>query len=276
MPGVIPHLWYNTGDLYVGVIVAEQGDEKRVTNIDMIPIRFEEIEQRVKAYIHHPFLERSQIRPVTSRFHFDVAAAILQATETSPARAIPVLEALLLLQQGLSIHDYVDGVAELTRQLHVLSGDFCSSRYYWILARIDDSRLLDALCEAVVQINEAKMAWHGLSAPISSEQYMELQEKIHGQLLFALAHTLLPEATAWQTYIQSLVRGYVVKQEVSLRKVPKYFTLRQAYEWLTDAREKVLQAPANTFIQPILQFVMEYLVPIQNMLESQTFAEGNR
>jgi heptaprenyl diphosphate synthase len=247
-----------------------------VAMAEMNQIRFEPVERRVKEYIHHTYLDKAQVHPSTSRFHFGVASAILQAASVNVNQSQRVLEAVLLLQQGLAIHDDVDDLPDLKRQLHVLAGDYCSSQYYWILARIEDPDLLDALCEAVVDINEAKMAWYGPTGTISSEQYMELQEVIQGQLLYALADYYLPEPTAWRIHIQSLIRAYVVTEEVSHRKNPKYFTLRQAYEWVTDSTDRVLHAQANVIIQPILQFVMEYLAPIQNMLESQTFAEGNR
>jgi heptaprenyl diphosphate synthase len=243
---------------------------------EMNEVRFENVAERVKEYIDHSFLDKAQVHPITSRFHFDVASAILQSSGVPPTESQRILEALLLLEQGLSIHDDVDGHPDEKRQLHVLAGDYCSSQYYWILARLNDAALLDALCSAVIDINEAKMSWCSLPIHVSSDMYMELQEIIHGQLLFALADHFLPDASAWKVHIQSIVRAFVVKEEVTRRKVPKYFTLRQAYDWLTDAMERVIHAPANVIVQPILLFVMDYLAPIKSMLESQSYAEGNR
>ncbi|MCL6594351.1 MAG: heptaprenyl diphosphate synthase component 1 [Alicyclobacillus sp.] len=243
---------------------------------DVRSLRFEELEKRLQNRADYGFLRRQHIRPYASRFHFDVAKTILATANVPVETAWPVLEAVLLLEQGLSIHDAVDEPAELKRQLFVLAGDLYSSHYYWILAELDDERLLDRLCAAVVQINEAKAACARLPADAPPEAYIELQEVIQGSLLFALADHFLPDAD-WAPQIRSLVRGYVVQKETAGRRPPVHFTLRQAYDWLSDATDRVLRVHSNvTGAQPLSAYVVEYLSPILSALERQSLVEGNR
>jgi len=60
------------------------------------------------------------------------------------------------------------------------------------------------------------------------------------------------------------------------RKVPRYFTVRQAYDWLSDAIDSFLQVQTNGTLQPIAKFIWDYLNPTRKRLEAQTLLEGNR
>lgn len=77
-------------------------------------------------------------------------------------------------------------------------------------------------------------------------------------------------------HIQTLVKTYVVQDEMVYNRSPRFFTFRQAYEWLSDSFERVRLMPPSTFVGPIYNFLVEYFLPIQNALESLNFAEGNR
>ncbi|MCL6547487.1 MAG: heptaprenyl diphosphate synthase component 1 [Alicyclobacillus sp.] len=239
-------------------------------------VLFEEVDERVQRHMHHPFLQASHVRQQVSRFHFEVAHAILRAAGVSPHETVSVLEAVLLLQQGLSIHDEVDGQPELKRQLHVLAGDYDSSWYYWVLARMGKLRLLSSLCEAVVRVNEAKMALALTPEAMSADRYMELEETVQGALLYALAAEYLVHPDDYIPQIRSLVQAYVVNEAMHSRRSPRPFTFRQAYGWLTDAVEKVLHLPGSAILEPISTFVIDYVMLIKKTLEAQTLAEGKR
>ncbi|MBX5437516.1 MAG: heptaprenyl diphosphate synthase component 1 [Alicyclobacillaceae bacterium] len=238
-------------------------------------VLYEEVDKRVQRYMYHPFLQASQVRQSVSRFHFQVGHAILRSARVAETELRAVLEAVLLLHQGLSIHDDVDGQSELKRQLHVLAGDYDSSWYYWVLARLGNHRLLSSLCEAVVRINEAKMM---LVQPggLSAERYMELEETVQGALLYALASEYLQRPDDYMPQIRSLVQAYVVNEAMHSRRTPRPLTFRQAYGWLTDAVERVLHLPAGAILEPISTFVIDYMMVIKKTLESQTLVEGNR
>ena len=118
---------------------------------------FETIEKRVNAYTSHPYLRACQVSQSVSRFHFEVTYAILTAANVNDETLEEVLKAILLLEQGLSVHDTVDKNAGMLRQLTVLTGDFSSSQYYSVLARMGNFRLLYRLSMAITRINSAKM-----------------------------------------------------------------------------------------------------------------------
>jgi heptaprenyl diphosphate synthase len=250
-------------------------DEYVVAMTEQEHLRFEEIDERVKWHSHHAFLRQSQVMTSASRFHFDVGMMVLDAAHVSRQTAVSILEAVLLLQSGLSIHEHVDNVPELKRQLHVLAGDYCSSQYYWILSRLRDKNLMMALSESVIRVNEAKMTLYAYPSQPDSDRYMELQEVIQGDLLFTLARQFLSDASEWTAEIRSLVQAYIVKEAVVSINASTYFTLRQAYEWLSGAADRMMHKQANAILQPISTFLMDYLVPVKKSLEGQSLVEGN-
>jgi heptaprenyl diphosphate synthase len=245
-------------------------------------IRFEDVDKRVQQYIDHPLLRAHQVRPTASRFHFDVLSAILQSASVPRPQAESILEAVLLLQLGLSIHDQVERRRERARQLVVLTGDYSSGQYYWILARVGDRRLLSELCEAVVRINEAKMTlWQWSEAEVErrrleTQQYIDLLSVIHGELLFAVCAYFFPHDDEWMAQVRSLVQAYVVNRELKDTDLPNVFTVRQLYDWLSDTIERLLHGPINARLQQTTNFLVEYLQPLKRRLENQALAEGNR
>lgn len=237
---------------------------------------FQEVDKSVQQYMHHPYLQANEIHQSVSRFHFDIANAILNISEISLSQRKIILEAVLLLHQGLSIHDKVDTPTHAMRQLFVLAGDYNSSQYYFILSQLGDQNLLFSLCEAVIKINEAKTFLLNDSQRLSSEEYLQYQVIIQGGLLETLAEYFLNEVNHWLPQIHSLVKAYVVQHMIQTKKTEKGISLRQTYDWLTDSLEKISPATPNSFTGPLYKFLIEYFIPVKNSLESLTLVEGNR
>lgn len=243
---------------------------------DVNLIRYEDVDNKVRAYTHHTFLHAAEVRPYASRFHFDLARTVLHQAGLSRNASVAILEAVLLLHRGLAIHEDVDDPIELKRQLRVLAGDYCSSQYYWIVARVGDERLVQALSDSVVRINEAKMAVHRHSAELSAKQYIQLQETIHGDLLFTLAQRYLNGDELWLTALRSAVFGYIVHHEMTHPNPTRPFSLAQALEWLSEAKDRLFQSPIATVIGPVRGFMLDTWDSLQTLLEQQSLAEGKR
>jgi len=252
----------------------EWEDDNRVGTPMTSEAIFNEVDVKVQAYMQHPYLLSAGVRQTVSRFHFDAAYAILQAAEVPVKTAKRILEALLLLQQGLSIHDTVDELPSLIRQLHVLAGDYNSSRYYWVLARLGDEPLLDELCRGVVTMNEAKMNLHNFETSLTTEAYMNLRLSVEGELLFALERRYL-NCERSSGHIRSLVKAVVLEKDLKSRAIPKLFTLRQACDWFSDTIERLIGLQPNQIVEPVTSFVLDYLIPMKQNLEHKFAVEGN-
>ncbi|WP_051344079.1 heptaprenyl diphosphate synthase component 1 [Alicyclobacillus herbarius] len=245
-------------------------------------MRFQDLDERVRGYIDHPLLRQHRIQPTVSRFHFDVLSAMLHEADLPPGQTQSILEAVLLLQLGLSIHDDVDEHDGQIRQLIVLTGDYSSGRYYWLLARVGDLRLLEALCHAVVRINEAKMAlWDAKQAEGHEDGFDQLRRQmdlycvVHGELLFAVCDWLFPDDSSWRTQVRSLVQAYIVSRETTT-DLSGFLSTQPVRRWVSELVDNMLRGPINVRLQQTTNLLIECLLPVQRRLEQQSLAEGNR
>jgi heptaprenyl diphosphate synthase len=205
---------------------------KRVAAPEPNEALFAETVQRVKRYMHHPFLAANRIEQQVSRFHFDVVHWLLSHTTVSPQEWRTVVDAVLLLQQGLSIHEEVDRVSGIERQLTVLAGDYDSSRYYWLLARQELNRVIEALSDAVVHVNEAKMDLFAAVPPVPAERVLSDLETIEGALLFAIARVYHPDNNAVNSFVRAQVRKYVTSR---VKRVAPWISPSDVQAWEREA-----------------------------------------
>lgn len=235
---------------------------------------FQRVDHLAQQHMYHHYLAQCGIRQSVSRFHFDVSYAILAAAKIQPHEMEQVLTAVLLLEQGLSIHDRVDDENQLHQPLIVLAGDYDSSKYYYILARLNQSRLVHRLCEAVAAVNEAKIRIV-TETELANEEYLWLMEIVAGKLLSALALHCFGENDIWSSNIKSLVRAYVVQTELTIRKGRSHITAGQASEWLKGSFNHVNSVASNELVEPLYHFAVEYFQPLQRIVEDMRLAEGN-
>lgn len=239
-------------------------------------VTFEEISQGVQRYLDHPFLRANEMIASVSKFHFDVLHAILRISSVPPDESRQVLMAVLMLHEGLSIHDKVDEETGLRRQLTVLSGDYNSSLYYWLFARLDNQKLLTRLSDAVVAINEAKMTLSGAEGDMPSDEYLQLHEAVQGELVLSVASHYLPSQLQWSMPLRALVRAYVVNEQIKARTLSGPLPLRQALVWMADYVDRLLRLKANYILEPVVSFVLDYIEPLKHSVERTAWAEGVR
>lgn len=89
----------------------------------------------------------------------------------------------VLVQMGLDCHEEVSLTPQITekgvrtRQLSVLAGDFFSSKYYFLLSKIEDVQLVRLLAKSIRKINEIKTKVY-LADHLSAEQYLSMINEI--------------------------------------------------------------------------------------------------
>jgi heptaprenyl diphosphate synthase len=249
----------------------QQGVEERVSILEMNSVLFEDMNDRVQRCLYHPFLKQCEIVPTASQFHFDVASAVLRIAGVEEKEAKEVLTAVLLLQRGLDIHDDIDQQKDRKRQLYVLTGDYSSSQYYYVLAHLSDVSLLYELCDAVMRVNEAKMALLDLPSDELGDKQAQYYSIVEGQVLYALVNHYLDRPEHWLPQIESLVQAFILKETPSAQTF-RNLPLRQVHEWLSDIIERLLTVQKNAILAPISAFFVDYLRNAQKNFERYTSA----
>lgn len=126
----------------------------------------------------------------------------------------------MLVQLGFDTHEQVSlGKEETlngmrTRQLSVLAGDYFSSRYYFLLAEIEDVAIIRALAGGIERVNERKIVLYH-RRDMKAEDYLQGKVYIEVQLIQSFIDVLAGERTAvWTDFathmllIEQLIMEY--------------------------------------------------------------------
>lgn len=138
--------------------------------------------------------------------------------------------AVSLVQMGLDTHDMISEqklktLREIrTRQLTVLSGDYFSSKYYYLLSKDEDIEVVKILAHSIMKVNELKMILYGqaLNCKVKSADYLEQRVKID-TLVF---HELINHFSSTPNI--SFIWNYFLLQ---LYKIELLLTDYQLYKW---------------------------------------------
>ncbi len=227
---------------------------------------FQRVTRCAKAHMDHDYLAKRKVRQAVSPFHFNLGYAILRAAAVPDSEAERVLTAVLLLEQGLSIHDEIDEWGTAEQGLVVLAGDYDSSKYYLLLAELGDRKLMHELCEAVVRINEAKMDLL-MASPLSLDVYMERMSTIEAELLRALVRHYHSNPEPWMARVEEAVRHRILAGGAKVRAFTRGQTSGRS-------REGSLFAPKDSAKMRGTWPVLDYALPEEP--QGLQAAEGKR
>ncbi len=157
---------------------------------------------------------------------------------------------MALIQTGLDTHDGVPQRNHLpttgsfrSMQLNVLAGDFFSSRFYELLARIGDIEMVRSLSAAICEINVAKIERYEAvqKSRLTVSEYVRFYMRI--QLpLFEAFKPLIPKALqgVWQTALQALTECELFAAELRNVTAPHRYFYWHIMEHGTPEEQKML------------------------------------
>jgi heptaprenyl diphosphate synthase len=179
-----------------------------------------DVRLKIYAEMEHSYLSGYLRSPDLERMQLVLADKIVRAAGLSKQDSELVVSILLLIYHGLAVHDDIEKLSaqpdEKYRQLGVLAGIYYSSKYYRLLAEAGQVALVGRFALAIQAINEAKSELERNLTDFSMgiDQYMNLQEVIHGKLLYCLRETYLPNAPVWEELLRLFVRASVLQKEL--------------------------------------------------------------
>lgn len=116
----------------------------------------------------------------------------------------------ILIQLALDCHDEVTLFPQetergiRTRQLSVLAGDYYSSKYYFLLSKIEDIQIIRSLARSIGEINELKTILYS-GTGWEAEKALQLRNQIDSALYVDFIPKFCKEPTSWLPLIQKLI-----------------------------------------------------------------------
>ncbi|OIJ14818.1 hypothetical protein BKP37_07525 [Anaerobacillus alkalilacustris] len=122
-----------------------------------------EIKQRFFQRIKHPYMNKFIIEPVLDDDRLFLLYSMLSEKKLEKECINTYIITTLLVQAALDTHETIS-IGKLSsekdikeRQLTVLAGDYYSSLYYYLLAKMNDISMIRVLANSIQEINECKM-----------------------------------------------------------------------------------------------------------------------
>ncbi|WP_243290068.1 heptaprenyl diphosphate synthase component 1 [Bacillus sp. FJAT-47783] len=135
----------------------------RVIGLKDIENTLSSLKEAVEIKLSHPFLAEYIEKPFIDEDKLLLFYAIFREANISEKELENYCTTAMLVQIALDTHDLVGNVKcteqrELIgRQLTVLAGDYFSGLYYYILANLNDVKMIQTFAMAIKEINEHKI-----------------------------------------------------------------------------------------------------------------------
>lgn len=197
-------------------------------------VNIQYLKQKIVAKIEHSYLEKHIKKPAIDERKLQLLVEMVYHTTLSESLKERYIITTMLVQMALDTHDLVPSVTaldeedevKLTKQLHVLAGDYYSGLYYLLLAEIDDFDFIRQLASAIKEINEYKMILY-YNETSSLTEYMQIQKIIDTLLLVRVAEYLhvpaLGEVAGNWLFIKLLTQMfYIIQSHDNSAKIEKW------------------------------------------------------
>lgn len=135
----------------------------------LINYKYEEIKQIKEMFyqrIKHPYITKFLTEPVLDEDRLFLLYTLLEGKKLPKKNLNDYIITTLLVQAALDTHETVSTSSvssdkvKKERQLTVLAGDYYSSLYYYLLAKVSDIPMIRLLAESIQEVNESKMSFY--------------------------------------------------------------------------------------------------------------------
>jgi len=149
----------------LGKIVLFSGGLKMIL-INYINEELKQIKEMFYQRIKHPYITKFLDEPVLDEDRLFFLYTLLEEKRIPKKSLSDYIITTLLVQAALDTHETVStstlssDKVKKERQLTVLAGDYYSSLYYYLLAKVNDISMIRLLASSIQEINEAKMSFY--------------------------------------------------------------------------------------------------------------------
>lgn len=134
--------------------------------IDYLNEEIKQIKEKFYQRIKHPYIKKFLEDPELDDDRLYILFTMLEERKVSKENISDYIITTLLVQAALDTHETVSTShlsseeGKKQRQLTVLAGDYYSSLYYFLLAKISDISMIRILANSIQEVNESKMNFY--------------------------------------------------------------------------------------------------------------------
>ncbi|WP_161568132.1 heptaprenyl diphosphate synthase component 1 [Anaerobacillus alkaliphilus] len=134
--------------------------------INYINEEIKQIKERFYQRTNHPYITKFLEDPSLDEDRLFLLYSMLEEKKLAKKSLNDYIITTLLVQAALDTHETVSTSVlssekiKKERQLTVLAGDYYSSLYYFLLAKINDISMIRLLANSIQEINESKMSFY--------------------------------------------------------------------------------------------------------------------
>lgn len=156
--------------------------------------------------------------PPVSRLRIRLLQLVLHDSGAPEDRIVRYVATAALVQLALDSHETVTLARQHTmrgirnRQLTILAGDYFSSRYYDLLAQIDDVRTVAQLARSIQDINEWKIRLYGQKGG-GAGQYLDGKVTMESSLVQSFVEVWSKQKETWAGLVSQLIRAEELLRE---------------------------------------------------------------
>jgi heptaprenyl diphosphate synthase len=211
----------------------------------------EEIRKQIGMNVDNQVLRQHIEHPPVSQLRIHLLFLYLQQQGLPKSVIRRYIVTSMLIQMALDSHELVSLKQEETlrgtrsRQLTVLAGDYFSSRYYYLLAQIEDVAVIRSLARSIEEINERKLSlyWNDKWA---AEEYLQCKIAIEASLLQSFVYSRETEKKEeWSRFIfQMLLIEHLLQEYKACRQGAEggiYWRLLNEEEGTRNSYQLILQ-----------------------------------
>lgn len=226
--------------------------------MDQIYNYSKEIHNHIISKAFHPYLRRFLNEPVIEEKKLLLLILLLIEQDISDEERDQFITATMLVQSALDVHDDVTTtvINEETdklkgRQLTVLTGDYYSGLYYYILSKLENINLIRYLAKGIKDINQQKIVLH--QTDFADEQSVLQTVKVIESSLFVKVEEYF-SSTNYRAFIENYLLLHRLQVENEKYKNTEESPIYKAFSFLLFSKdEKILTPPERTHLTTIVE-----------------------
>lgn len=223
------------------------------------------LKNRIEDKIKHAFLGKYIQKPnIDENKLFILSKIVPKDRFSSYMQRDTYIITTMLVQIALDTHDLVpaDNNSEeskeylLTKQLHVLAGDYYSGLYYYLLSEAADFKFINCLANAIKEINERKMKLY-YKEYNSYQEYIDLKTSIETMLIDNVSNFFE------NIQLTIVLKKWLMIKQLLAEKERIYEENQLLFTWLEEQQ----QGAFRSYEEKLDQTINEVLLMLENELK---------